>query len=140
MYLFFRSLQSGIHLLLQLSVSSNEEAENLGNIPKNYPPVTDLGLPFPSPHQLLIPSIQIFPFPVYFSKLYSFLYEINYFLKDISLLSEEHDENCDSYSKIETIAEKKVNFISCYYTHLFLYTFILFITIIFYIFEGLFCG
>lgn len=109
-YLFFRSLQNGIHLLLQLPAGSNEEAEFLGNIPKKYPPVTDLGLPFPSPHQLLIPSIPIFPFPVYFPELYSFLYEINHFLKDISLLFEEHEDNSESHSKIETIAEKKVNF------------------------------
>lgn len=119
MYLFFRSLQNGIHLLLQLSETSNEEAEILGNIPKNYPPVTDLGLPFPSPHQLLIPSIPIFPFPVYFPELYSFLYEINHFLKDISLLYEGHDENSDFHSKIETMAEKKVNFIPCYFIHFF---------------------
>lgn len=132
MYLFFRSLQNGIHLLLQLSASDNEDAEFLGNIPKKYPPVTDLGLPFPSPHQLLIPSIPIFPFPVYFPELYTFLYEINHFLKDISLLSEEHDENSDSHSKIETIAEKKVNFISYYLIHFFpLYNFTLFIIIIF---------
>lgn len=75
-----------------------------------YPTMTDWGLPFPSPHQLLIPSIPIIPFPSYFPELYSFLFELNNFSQEISLISEEYDENSEYYLNIESIAEKKVKY------------------------------
>lgn len=82
--------------------------------------MTNLGLPYPSAHQLLIPSIPIIPFPVFFPELYSFLYELNNFSKEISLLSETCAKNPDCYLKIESVAEKKVNFSTDHSLHNFL--------------------
>ncbi|XP_042904120.1 WD repeat-containing protein 81 isoform X2 [Parasteatoda tepidariorum] len=94
-----RSFIDVIKLLLQVSSSFD---------PTHPLPITDCGLPLPSPHQLLLHHIHTIPFPSYFPVLYNFLLHLNKFSEEIQLHFERSLYEPDVIKDLETASKKKV--------------------------------
>ncbi|XP_046400829.1 WD repeat-containing protein 81 [Ischnura elegans] len=112
-------------LLLQLSSEDSESNLELKSeentsvlptmpyLPFRYPMIMPMGLPPPSAHQLLQPSISLFPFPTYFPGLYSLLRTLREYMtmrEELDLIDADCSvEEDDNFRKERQLLVEKVS-------------------------------
>ncbi|XP_021379977.1 WD repeat-containing protein 81-like isoform X2 [Mizuhopecten yessoensis] len=122
--IFPRPLLKAVETLLQINdFNSGHDKGEVTQYGFSYPIVNKLGLPPPTPVQLLHPVLNMLPFPKYFPDLYTCLCRLK--VKDSDIEQIRWSSNYPSYEKqkvIKIIAREKVkilqNFLETFQGHL----------------------